>query len=122
AQNGACVDLDSVIEDDSRIEHRVGMDRARLPDPAPLPDHDARKKCRSIAYLGLLSHVNEGVNGDVRADPRGRGDTGLRMNASPPRLLLPREMVADGDERGDRVIHFDDSQIVLDRWPTVVEV
>ena len=91
-------------------------------DPAAVADHGAGVERRAVADDGLVADVGERIDGDVLADRGGRGDPGLGMHARPARLLLAREVGADGEERRDRVVDLDDRQVVLDRRRRCVEV
>jgi hypothetical protein len=110
AQHRARMHFHAVAQDDTLVEHGIGVDRDVAPEFALFAHHGPGSKGAAVAHFCLVAHVGERVDGDVLADFRCRGDVSLGVNADPAGLRRTDQVLAHRQERGDRVVDLDHRQ------------
>ncbi len=110
AENTSGVHLDPIAENHISIKHRVGMNDTVAAKLATISDDSARVQRGSITDRRAVADIREWIDRHVLADPTGRGDARLRVDAGPAWGGIAVQMCADGQKGRHRIVHFDDSQ------------
>lgn len=105
------VDGDSVAQDHPVVEHDVRMKRHVVAEAAIAADDRAGKDTASCPQSRPLSDNGQGTNTRFAANPNGRMDDRAGINARSLGEFLPAEMLSDGNESGQGLGDFDETDV-----------